>query len=396
MQQRSRARRSALVLGAMAVVAGGMAPFLEIPQLSTFLAFVTFVWLGALLSVPLADGSTLPMGAAPALGFALLGHGAPEVLYCYLAGSAGAILARALIRRPMSAQGVAARALVLAASTGAYQGFAAVDPFPTFGPHPISALGFGAIVLLFLVGGAGLRTAAKVARDRVRWAPAFLQDVQLAAPLVLAVGSVAALLALAYPALRAWALPLFLAPLAATEFSFRQLASIRNTYVQTIRALSTVPEIAGYAQPGHSVRVTQLSVGIAHEMGLSRTDEVEYAALLHDIGRISLDESLPAPRPREVATIGAAIVEETGYFPGVARAIRDQHEPYRRRGQDANRDLPLAARIIRVASTYDDLTTGAGRAPWDALERLYLDMAYEYDPRVIQALTRVLEKHREI
>jgi HD-GYP domain-containing protein (c-di-GMP phosphodiesterase class II) len=32
------------------------------------------------------------------------------------------------------------------------------------------------------------------------------------------------------------------------------------------------------------------------------------------------------------------------------------------------------------------------RAPWDALERLRMGMAFEYDPRVVEALTRVLEK----
>lgn len=393
-----RRSSSLLLLAGAAALAAGLGPFLEVPSAAQFFTFLGFVALAELLDVPLPHGASLPLGSAPALGFALLGHGAPEVYLCYLAGAASALVLRRFMRRSLAAEGIAIRGVVVAAAAGAYHGFAGADPFPSFGPEPISSLGFGAIVVLLLLGGTTLWTAVTVARERTRWAPTFVAELRGTAPVALSLASVAALLALAYPALRAWSLPLFLAPLAATEYSFRQFASMRRTYVQTIRALSTVPESAGYTEPGHSIRVAQLAVGIAHEMGLSRTDEIEYAALLHDIGRISLMDVGSPPRPREVATIGASIIEETGHFPGVADAIRTQHESYRRRGEDVNRSVPVSARIIRVASTYDDLThpEGLGRSPWDALERMYLDMAYEYDPRVIQALTRVLEKHRVI
>ena len=78
--------------------------------------------------------------------------------------------------------------------------------------------------------------------------------------------------------------------------------------------------------------------------------------------------------------------------------IERQNEPYRRRGEDANPELSLGAKIIKVCSAFDDMTRpGAtlGLSTWDVLERLHLGMAYEYDPAVIQALTRVLEKRGE-
>ena len=86
-------------------------------------------------------------------------------------------------------------------------------------------------------------------------------------------------------------------------------------------------------------------------------------------------------------------MENTGHFPRVAVMVRQQHEPYRRRGEDANPDLTRGGKIIKVASAFDDLTEppGPGRTAWDAIERLHLGMAYDYDPQVIQALTRVLE-----
>jgi len=142
-----------------------------------------------------------------------------------------------------------------------------------------------------------------------------------------------------------------------------------------------------------------MSVEIAMELGAGdpQLQEIEYGALLHDIGRISLPDPEETPANTaalELALVGAEIVEKTGHFPRVADMVRHQNEPYRRRGEDANRELPAGAKIIKVASAYDDLTEPAGprRTAWDALERLHLGMAYEFDPKVIQALTRVLEQ----
>ena len=96
----------------------------------------------------------------------------------------------------------------------------------------------------------------------------------------------------------------------------------------------------------------------------------------------------------ELALVGAAIIEETGHLPRVAGMVRDQNEPYRRRGEDTNAGLTVGAKVIKVASAFDDLTVppGPGRTPREAVERLYLGMAFDYDPKVIQALTRVLER----
>jgi putative nucleotidyltransferase with HDIG domain len=213
---------------------------------------------------------------------------------------------------------------------------------------------------------------------------------------------VGALLAIAYPPLKEWSFPLFLAPLAATQFAFRQFASIRKTYLQTIGALSRVPEMAGYTQPGHSRRVAQLAVEIAQELGVAQPDidEIEYAALLHDIGRVSIPDPADAQDASklELALTGAGIVRETGHFPKVAEMIEHQYQPYRRRGEDANPSLSIGAKIIKVCSAFDDLTRPGGTlglSTWDVLEKLHLGMAYEYDPAVIQALTRVLEKRGE-
>ena len=57
--------------------------------------------------------------------------------------------------------------------------------------------------------------------------------------------------------------------------------------------------------------------------------------------------------------------------------------------------MPLGSRIIKAVSAYDDLVTEAGgemHGRGDALERLRLGMAYEYDPRVVAALADVVAR----
>lgn len=390
-----------LLPAATAAMVGGLAPLVRIPSPLDFGAFVAFVALGELLEVRLSTGATVSLGLAPALAYAFLGHGVPEVALCFTAGAALTALAGLVRRRSPSIEEISIRALVLGAASGAFVAMA--HQGLRFGPKgtQISTLGLAAALAIVLVLGALLKSVLAAARERIPWFPLFVGTARTGGPMDLSAVSAGTLLALAYPVLGAWSFPLFLAPLIATHYSFRQLTSIQRTYLQTIRALSKVPEMAGYTRPGHSTRVAQLAVEVARELGMSDTSEIEYAALLHDIGRLSL----PDPDPEagtshrlELALVGAAIVEETGHFPQVAAMIRAQHEPYRRRGEDTNRHLPPGAKIIKVVSAYDDLTRpeGLGRSSWDALERLHLGTAYDFDPAVIQALTKVLEKRREI
>lgn len=415
-------RPPVLAISAAAVFVAGVAwsvpgsrPVLDpaAPLFWTMTAFALFVVLADLLEVPLERERAFSLGLAPAIGYALFRDCAPgasaagchswlsptigDVLLVFAVGSCLALGLRWIVRKRFNPILIGARLLVVAAAATSYRVVAERMDAVTFGPAHMSALGLGVVLVLvcaldivlqsFLESDrpSGLR---RLAREKLRET----------GPLLLSTVSVAALLALAYPVLGAWTIPIFLAPLGATQFSFRQVATVRRNSLQTVRALARVPEMAGYTQRGHSTRVATLAVQIAEELGVVQPElhDIEYAALLHDIGRVSLPdpEESGATSRLELALVGAEIVDGSGHFTRVAKMIGSQHEPYRRRGEDTNRTLMLGAKIIKVASAYDDATepAGPGRTPWDALERLHTDMAYEYDPQVIQALTRVLEK----
>ena len=220
-----------------------------------------------------------------------------------------------------------------------------------------------------------------------------------------ALSATGALVALAERPLGLVAIPLFLFPLFLTQFAVRRQSAIRRTYRQTIRTLSRLTEIGGYTKSGHAARVAELSMSMGLELGMSERDmlDLEYAALLHDIGQVSLSEPIPggatvlaAPADqRRIARDGAEIVRQTGVLDNVALILEAQTTPYRQ-VREFGEVLPLSSRIIKVCNAFDDL---AGNDPGPerrdaAIERIHLGLGYEYDPHVVDALIRALARRR--
>jgi len=225
----------------------------------------------------------------------------------------------------------------------------------------------------------------------------FLEELRLSFAMSMAVAVTGVLIALTAPPMGIAALPLFLIPLVLTLFAFRRYVSIRATYLQSIRTLSRLTEAAGYTPTGHSERVAALAVRVGRELGLSEREllDLEYAALLHDIGQVALVEPIPggatvlaAPADqRRIEADTVAIVRETGVFEGVARILEHQTTPFRQ-VRELGQEIPLTSRIVKVVNAFEDLTAGArsARAREAAVERIYLGLGYEYDPRVVDAL----------
>jgi response regulator RpfG family c-di-GMP phosphodiesterase len=131
---------------------------------------------------------------------------------------------------------------------------------------------------------------------------------------------------------------------------------------------------------------------------------------MHDIGQLSLPEPIPggatvlvSRRDRQrIAELGADVIQQARVLGSVAEIVRRQHEPYR------NADLgpgghagpavatapPLSSRIIKAANAFDDLVGSSpdpGRAA-AAVQRLRLEVASEYDPAAVEALSRVVTR----
>jgi hypothetical protein len=191
-------------------------------------------------------------------------------------------------------------------------------------------------------------------------------------------------------------LAVFVGPLLVTQVAFRRYAGIRATYLQTVRSLARVTEVAGYVEAGHSGRVSRLAVAVGRELGMPEPEllQVEYAALMHDIGQLSLRDPIPggatvlvsAADQDRIAELGAEVISEAGVLDEVAELVRCQSWPAD--GHDPA--PPLGSRIIKAANTFDDLAGPATDRERSAaaLDRMRQDPA-GYDSGVVSALTEV-------
>ncbi|HSJ29519.1 MAG TPA: HD domain-containing phosphohydrolase [Acidimicrobiia bacterium] len=209
-----------------------------------------------------------------------------------------------------------------------------------------------------------------------------------------------ALFGIAFETIGWWALALAALPYAFAHGAFRRYVDARQTYAQTMRSLARIPEVAGHSDPGHAARTAELAVGVAAELGLRPrdVDTVEYAALLHDIGRISLNEPSVLRMgftDGDIAKWGSEIVGETSYLAEVSDVVLRQHEPYRNPGVESNQDVPMAAKIVKVCSAYDESTHELGFSPLESMEKLHRGSVYDYDPEVVAVLRRLLERRGE-
>lgn len=260
---------------------------------------------------------------------------------------------------------------------------------------------------LWLVTLAAVTIRAMVVSWWMAWVeqrsfPVVLQDEVATFGMVsLATATTAVTIVLSRDALGLWAPVFFSFPLALTFAAARRYAQARETYRETIMALARLTDIAGYTTTNHARRVADLSVALAKARGLPQReiDTIEYAALLHDLGQVALDEPIPggatvlaAPRDQErIARDAVEIVRYSGVMDEAARVMALQATPFRLMQED-NERIPLGSRIIKLANALDDLS-GGSREPGAisvALERIQLGLGYEYDPDLVDDLIRLL------
>jgi len=142
--------------------------------------------------------------------------------------------------------------------------------------------------------------------------------------------------------------------------------------LSTIKALVTALEARDEYTKGHTSRVSKYSLMLGRHMGLSifELDKLEIAANLHDIGKIGVrDDILLKPgklsdeeyaKIQEHAVIGAEILRPLNSLNDVVPLILFHHERWDGNGYPSmikGTDIPLGARIIAIADTFDAITS---------------------------------------
>mgnify|MGYP000339079717 CR=1 FL=1 len=188
----------------------------------------------------------------------------------------------------------------------------------------------------------------------------------------------------------------------------RLYSALKDNYLSAVQALAAALEAKDVYTRGHSVRVARLARACARVLGLGteEQEQVYLAALLHDIGKIGVADSIllkPGPLSadewqeiRNHPVVGSRILEPASFPAAVVAAVRYHHEDYGGGGYPdglVGEEIPFLARVIRVADAYDAMTSARPYRPaltrGEALAELQQGVGRQFDPRVVAAFLRI-------
>ncbi|HEY3781822.1 MAG TPA: HD-GYP domain-containing protein [Fimbriimonadaceae bacterium] len=210
-------------------------------------------------------------------------------------------------------------------------------------------------------------------------------------------------------------LPLMLLPLVVLRRVLKLKALLFEQYYESVTALTLMLQRAHPYTHGHLERVSRISEEVALRLGLSgpRARLVREASVLHDIGKIAVDEAIldkPARLTDEEFThvkrhsvLGAQILAPVEALREVVPWIRHHHERPDGTGYPdglSDVEIPIESKIIAVVDAFDAMTGGdapSDRRPYrepmtvdQALQELDRCSGTQFDARVVQAFRYVL------
>jgi len=187
--------------------------------------------------------------------------------------------------------------------------------------------------------------------------------------------------------------------------------SLKKGFYDTVEALTEAIEKKDQYTGGHSKRVAHYAVGIAREMELSDEEiaRIRLAAILHDVGKIGVeDKILKKDAPLEVyewpvmrqhPELGYQIMKKVEGLKEVVDGMRFHHERWDGKGYPQGlrgEEIPLVARIIAIADTYDAIVSTRpyrkGTAPDTAYVEIKKHSGKQFCPRVVDAFCIAFEK----
>jgi HD-GYP domain-containing protein (c-di-GMP phosphodiesterase class II) len=196
------------------------------------------------------------------------------------------------------------------------------------------------------------------------------------------------------------------------EVRYAKTLELHRAYRGTVMLLSDVIEFDDDYTAQHSRSVVEFANSVADELGVEATDrqELEFAAMLHDIGKISIPKDIlnkPSALTDEEFELmkqhtieGQFMLDRIGGLLGrVGEMVRSCHERWDGRGYPdglSGEQIPFAARIVFACDAYHAMTSDrvyrAAMSKEAAIEELTANAGTQFDPVVVAALTKVVQK----
>ena len=205
---------------------------------------------------------------------------------------------------------------------------------------------------------------------------------------------------------------LMVGPLLLARYSFQLYQNSKIQYYKTIKALTATIEAKDPYTEGHSRRVEMYASQIARKLGLteSKIQSIEVAALLHDIGKIGINDSILNKNTslcdsemiqiHNHPIIGIKILEDIELPPKSKEIIKYHHERYDGMGYPTGikgDEVPLEAYILSAADAYDAMTSNRpyryAMSTEKAISILLENKGTQFHPGVIDAFISILRQN---
>ncbi len=258
-----------------------------------------------------------------------------------------------------------------------------------------------ACAVMLLISNLLNKTFRSIWKQNVKWV---VQNYLIMAPLGI-------ILAIAYQNYGYFGILLFFGPLLMARYSFKLYIDLKSSYLETIQALSRTLEAKDPVTSGHAERVSEYSVAIARGMGMSeaRIDNIMYAGLLHDIGKIGVSDSVLQKPGRltddeydtikEHSSIGADILRDIDFLRNASKIIRHHHERYDGKGYPdgiGGEKVPIESYILGVADAFDAMTNDRpyrkALTPEEARDVIKQEAGKQFHPRVADVFAKIFDK----
>ncbi|WP_240910887.1 HD-GYP domain-containing protein [Paludisphaera soli] len=198
----------------------------------------------------------------------------------------------------------------------------------------------------------------------------------------------------------------YIASLIATQANNATIyAELKDLLFGIIRALTTAIDAKDPYTSGHSERVARIAVRLAQELGMppQKRSDLYLAGLLHDIGKIGIDDEVlkkTGPltpqeyhRIQEHVEIGVTILQDLKKLRHIMPGVRHHHESLDGSGYPDHLEgdeIPIEARILAVADSFDAMSSNRPYrrrlSPMQIDEILKKGRGVQWDPAVIDAL----------
>ncbi|MFH0826532.1 MAG: HD domain-containing phosphohydrolase [Candidatus Omnitrophota bacterium] len=199
----------------------------------------------------------------------------------------------------------------------------------------------------------------------------------------------------------------------------KELEAKKRLFIHTTIALAAAIDAKDHYTHGHTARVTSLSLEIARKLSERNhgsidekfLEHLQFAGLLHDIGKIGVPESIlnkngtlngeEKKKMQEHAVLGSVILQPIKELETSILGVKYHHERYDGSGYPEGLkgdQIPLVASIISIADSFDAMTTDRpyrkGLTRQEAIDEIRRENGKQFNPVIVKALIELYQENR--